>query len=96
MPQRLVTQQDLIDNPDLIHQGVSINQHYNFPDEEKDVEPAQANVSAKISKLADEVGIKGNSQKEEPKEEKQPPKKKTAPKKAPVKAAKKVSKKSKK
>jgi hypothetical protein len=30
--QRLVTKQDLIDNPELIKRGVSVNQHWNFPE----------------------------------------------------------------
>lgn len=31
--QRLVTKQDLIDNPELQQKGVSVNQYYNFPDD---------------------------------------------------------------
>lgn len=32
--QRLVTQQDLDKNPELKLKGVSVNQHYDFPDED--------------------------------------------------------------
>lgn len=28
----MVTKQDLIDNPELIKRGVSVNQHWEFPD----------------------------------------------------------------
>lgn len=37
--QRLVTQQDLIDNPKLMQMGVSVNQHWDFPVEEHHAKP---------------------------------------------------------
>lgn len=85
MPQRLVTQQDLIDNPDLRHKGVSINQHYNFP--EKVIQEPKIH-SHHVKKEAEETPKAEEPIKQEPvkKEVSQPAKK----------AAKKTSKKAKK
>lgn len=42
--QRLVTQQDLIDNPDLVRRGVSVNQHWDFPSFDQPAPPPKQGI----------------------------------------------------
>lgn len=39
MPVRLVNAQDLIDNPELNSQGISVNMNYDFPEPVNEVPP---------------------------------------------------------
>ena len=41
MPTRLVTPEDILKYPELIHKGISVNMNHDFPEEETKVEDAE-------------------------------------------------------
>lgn len=75
MPQRLVTNQDLIDNPELAKQGVSVNQNYDFP-EPANPAPDASEISEKHIKKSGAKIVEGESPKTiDPKKDKEEKKK---------------------
>lgn len=51
--QRMVTKQDLIDYPELIQKGVSVNQHWEFP--EPQIGKAFPHISYDITETKSEI-----------------------------------------
>lgn len=67
MPQRLVTDQDLQDNPELEKQGVSVNQMYDFPDTTETAPDAEEMSEKHIKKTGKKVDDENNPKEIDPK-----------------------------
>lgn len=61
--QRLVTAQDLKDNPDLAKQGIAVNMNYDFPDSTNGAPPEASQISEKHIKKTGAKVVEGESPK---------------------------------